>query len=101
MSQPQKELIEVVVDDYAKRIREAREKARLTQKDFAKALNERESIIKKLESGGFMPPLSLARKLEKTLKIVLVEVQEETTSAAGKGKHDGPLTIGDIAKLNL
>ena len=71
----------------------------MTQKDFAKALNERESIIKKLEGGMYCPPLSLAHKLEKLLKINLVKQEEEDINEPRKGKRDGPLTIGDILQI--
>ncbi len=92
------EPVEVVVSDYAQRVRIAREKSGLTQKDFARMLNEKESIIHKIENGQFVPPISLAKKLEKLLKIKLVEVeQEEKAEAVRKGS--GPLTIGDIIKI--
>lgn len=92
------EVIETVVDNYAQLIRHAREKKGMTQKAFANALNEKESIIQKMESGGFRPSIRLARKLERMLNITLVEAQEEQSSAAPQ-KSSGPLTIGDLIKL--
>jgi len=94
------EVAEVVVSDYAQLIRSAREKAGLTQKDFAMHLNEKESIIHKLENSQFVPPISMARKLEKLLHIKLVVVEEEEEIEAGK-KGSGPLTIGDIIASKL
>ncbi len=92
------EVVEVVVSDYAQKIRSAREKSGMTQKDFARSLNEKESIVHKLESGTFSPPISLARKLEKLLKIKLVEVEEEEKVETQK-KGTGSLTIGDIINI--
>ena len=92
------EATEVVVSDYAQKIRSAREKTGMTQKEFALKLNEKESIIHKLENGLFVPPMSLAKKLEKLLKIKLVEVEQEEKAEAQKGST-GPLTIGDILNV--
>jgi len=92
------EPVEVVVSDYAQKIRSAREKSGLTQKEFALKLNEKESIIHKLENGLFVPPIDMAKKLERLLRIKLVEVEEEEKVSAEKRKS-GPLTIGDILNL--
>ena len=89
---------EVVVSDYAQRIRSAREKSGMTQKEFALKLNEKESIIHKLENGLFVPPIDLAKKLERLLRIKLVEIEQEEKPEAAK-KSSGPLTIGDIINL--
>jgi len=92
------EVVEVVVSDYAQRIRSAREKSGKTQKEFAMMLNEKESIIHKIENSMFVPPISMAKKLEKLLKIKLVEIEEEEKTETAK-KSSGPLTIGDILNL--
>ena len=92
------EAVEVVVADYAIRIRSAREKSGMTQKDFARFLNEKESMVQKLEAGSLVPPISLAKKLEKALKITLVEVEAEEKVESQK-KGAGPLTIGDIINI--
>ena len=92
------EAVEVVVLDYAVRIRNAREKSGMTQKDFALKLNEKESIIHKLENGLFVPPIDLAKKLERLLRIKLVEIEEEEKAETAK-KSSGPLTIGDILNV--
>lgn len=92
------EVVESIVDDFAKRIRGARERSGKTQKEFAQMLNEKESVIQKLETGQLNPPIKLARKLERVLKITLVEELEDAPVKAGK-KDSGPLTIGDILKV--
>ena len=92
------EPVEVVVHDYAVLVRTAREKSGMTQKDFARSLNEKESIIQKIENGVFVPPISMAKKLEKLLKIRLVEVEQEGEVSKEK-RGSGPLTIGDIINV--
>ena len=97
---PKKEVLEVVVPEYAKLVREAREKSGMTQKEFARMLNEKESVLQKIENGTFVPPISMAKKLEKLLKIKLVTVEEEEKTTMQKTKS-GTLTIGDIIKAKL
>jgi putative transcription factor len=86
-----------IVEDYADRIRRAREKLGLSQKEFAARLNEKESIIHKLETGSHEPPIELARKLEKLLRIALVQEDKDEKVAIGKGQIGG-MTIGDLIK---
>ena len=86
-----------IVTDYAARIRKARERAGLTQKDFAMKLNEKESVIHNLEASHLEPPLDLARKLEKLLRITLIEEEQGGVVTAAKTENRG-LTIGDLLK---
>jgi len=57
--------------DWGKRIRVAREHLGWTPEDLAKKLNEKKSVILKLEGGGFRPPDAIIRKIEHQLKIRL------------------------------
>ncbi len=92
--------VEQVVSDYAQKIKAAREKRGLTQEDFAKLVTVKESLIHKMETGQFEPPIDMARKMEKVLHIILVEVREEGAAApAQKGEKSEGLTIGDIMNL--
>jgi putative transcription factor len=89
---------ERIVENYSAIIRRKRETLGLTQEEFAKKLNEKESIIHNIEHGSFSPPIALARKLEKQLDITLVEeVKTEFKAERSKGEA---LTIGDIIKIN-
>ncbi len=56
---------------WSRKVREAREKLGLTQEQFGAKINEKVSIVHKLESGGMVPPDALVRKLERTLKVRL------------------------------
>lgn len=96
--QPEKETIFVIISNYATKIKNKREKLGLKQRDFAKLINEKESLVSKLETGAVEPSIKLARKLEKFLKIKLVEEYEETGKRLPKTKS-GSVTIGDLIKV--
>jgi putative transcription factor len=57
--------------DWAQRIRRAREQHLWTPEDLGKKLNEKKSVVLKLESGTMHPSDDLVRKIESTLKIRL------------------------------
>ncbi len=96
-----KEVLQIVVDDYADRIRTARNKLGLTQEEFSKRLNERASIMQKMEAGQFKPSIDTARKLEKLLKVRLVEQYDEKGDmpvASGHQSKSEGFTMGDFIK---
>ncbi len=86
----------VVADCHAK-VKEARQRMELEQKELAKSLNEKQSTISKIEKGTMTPTLSLARKLEKKLGVTLVE-ETEPVEVESEGEESG-LTLGDILKV--
>ncbi len=57
--------------DWFHRIRVGREQRGWTPEVFAKKLNEKKSIVLKIESGSFRPPDALIRKIEHQLGIRL------------------------------
>ncbi len=57
--------------DWGRRIRIAREGRQWTPDDLARKLNEKRSLVLKLESGNFHPTDALVRKLEHHLGIRL------------------------------
>lgn len=67
------EFSEELVEDYHRRIQRARNDKGWTQEELGRKLNERKSIIAKLENKSIKPDNKLIRKLEKTLDIVLLE----------------------------
>jgi len=91
------EAMELVVPDFAPRIKHAREKLGMKQEDLAKRLALKESQLHTYESGSRKPDIGTARMLERALNIKLVEQYVEKHE---KGAHrsDGPLTIADILK---
>jgi len=78
MIQPKiEEEVLVIRSDYPSVIKKAREKLGMKQSEFAKLLKEKESVIHKLETGEIEPSIGLARKLEKVLKVRLIEKYQE------------------------
>ncbi|MCE4615378.1 MAG: multiprotein bridging factor aMBF1 [Desulfurococcales archaeon] len=91
-----------VVEDYARIIRDAREQAGLTRAELARRVQEREVTLGKIETGRLMPTIDLARRLERVLKIRLLEPvvdNEEEQEITGKTPGKSVLTLGDIAVL--
>lgn len=62
--------------DFASVIKGAREAMGLTQEQLGMKINEKSSVIAKLESGKLKPSIQLAKKLEHIMKIKLLEKQE-------------------------
>ena len=84
-----------IVDDYAARIRNAREEKGLSQKDLALQMMERELLVKKIEKGELVPEEDVRKKLENVLGIRLLE--SAVADAEKKSKADvlAP-TLGDV-----
>ena len=87
---------EELVYDYQKRIRKARNSLGLTQEQLGKKINEKKSIIIKLESGHIRPDDKTLRKLERALDIVLIEMVK--TEKVQTQHSRGHFTIGDLIK---
>lgn len=87
-----------LVEDYPQRIREARMARNWKQEVLAAKINEKKSVINKLESGDIRPDDELVHKLERALGIKLKEkvpvVKPEKKVAYSRG-----LTLGDLIKL--
>jgi len=88
---------EELVADFPQRIRKARERLNWTPEDLGKKINEKKSVILKLEAGQMRPDDALARKVERALGIRLKE--RPTQAAAPKAAAHRGLTLGDIVKL--
>lgn len=85
-------------EDYPAIVRNAREKQGLTQKDLARQINEKESVIHRVETGHMRPSRRLAKKLEEALDIKLIEKLEEPEIVHRRRRSD-ELTIGDIIRI--
>jgi len=88
-----------VVEDFNTLIREAREKKGLSREDLGEEVYEKVSVISRLESGRMVPDLKLARKLEGSLDIKLLEKTEEAQTDELSGSKVKGATIGDIATI--
>jgi putative transcription factor len=89
-----------IVEGYSSKIRQAREKLGLSHEELGKKINEKASVLGKLETGKMAPNNLLVTKLEHTLKIkLLVPIKQEKISDFPKSL---PLetTLGDLIQLN-
>jgi len=89
--------MEELAADYDDRIRQGRESVGLTQEELADDLNEKASLIRKLERGDILPSDSVQTKLEKKLDITLTEGSdvEDTEWSSGSGQS---MTLGDVVE---
>jgi len=86
-----------VVEDYAKRITQARQAKGYTQKDLAFILKMQEIDIKKFERGERAPTESEREKLEKELGIVLIDSGDSEEKAQDGGV--AATTLGDVLQV--
>jgi len=87
----------VFVDNYGELIVESRKKMNLTREEFAKKINERESLIKRIESEKMRPDDKLTEKIERFLGIKLKQLFE--SKHLEKKSIKGELTLGDIVEV--
>jgi len=88
--------IEEIVDDYAKTIKQAREKLGLPLQVLAEKIKESRSYMEKIERGEIKPTLTTAKKLEKELGIKLIEKTIETSPSLQTKKTHSEPTLGDL-----
>ncbi len=90
-----------LVDDYATKIRVAREKLVLSHEDLGKKINEKASLLRHIETGRVAPNNQLASKLEHVLKIrLMVPIADEKVAAAPKKAAGEGLTLGDLIEMD-
>ena len=90
--------MEEVAEDYDQRIRNARENRDLTQEELADDINEKVSLIRKLEHGDMLPSDDVQAKLEKFLDISLTAARDEGDEEWDSGGADSGLTLGDMVE---
>jgi putative transcription factor len=90
--------MEELAQDYDDRIREAREAADRSQSDLADQLNEKASLIRKLEHGDTLPSDEVQRKLERTLDIDLTAGGEGGDTEWESDSATGEYTLGDVVE---
>jgi putative transcription factor len=87
-----------LVADYPKLIKDARAARDWKQETLAAKINERKSVINKLERGDIRPDEVLVKKIERELGIVLKEkvpvIKPESKATDGK-----KMTLGDLIKM--
>jgi putative transcription factor len=89
-------------EDYGTRIRKAREKLGLSHEELGKRLNEKVSLLRKIETGKMTPSDKLATALEHVLKVKLIVPKKEEKIPQAKTLQTASreLTLGDLIQLN-
>ncbi len=87
--------MEELASDYDERIRKARENEGLSQEELADDLNEKASVIRKLERGDSLPSDDVREKLEKKLGISLTESSGDADEDWSSSSDSAGLTLGD------
>ncbi len=91
---PEKEL----VPGFGGKVKEAREGNGWSVKELAERLKEKESVVRRVESGRLKPDRGLARKFERELSVSLYEKPPEE-SGTGDVETGGGQTLGDVADV--
>ena len=89
--------VEEINPNYGQIIRKAREKVGLTQEKLAQKINEKMSLVGKIERNEIVPDDTVRKKIERLLNISLIERMETQEIQHSKGSKT--LTLGDIALI--
>jgi len=87
-----------LAQDYDETVRTAREDAGMSQEDLARKLNEKASLIRKIERGDTLPSDDVQRKLESALDVNLSAGGTADESEWSGGDSTGEYTLGDVVE---
>jgi putative transcription factor len=87
-----------LVEDYAEKIKNAREAKRLTDEELATKILEKVNILRKVERSELVPDEALIKKLERALDIKLTEGVAEPEKQGRRGESRS-LTLGDLINV--
>lgn len=87
---------EVLKSNFYEIIKNSRNKMNLKQEELARKINEKPSVIKRIEE-GWEPSTTLINKLEKFFNIKLTEKSEQEKIERKTSKER--LTIGDVVEI--
>lgn len=91
----------VLVPDYGEKLKSAREGEQLSIKEVADELNEKESLIKKIEQQDLKPDKSLAAKLSDRFSITLYTNPEVSDyGSSTNNSNSKKATLEDVADIN-
>jgi len=76
---------------------EARKKRNLTREEFSKKINEKESVIRRVEYEEMTPNDALVEKIERFFDIKLKMTYKKPL--IGRKEVKGRLTLGDVLEL--
>ena len=90
---------EELIEDFSMEVRKARERKDWSREDLGKKINERVSVINRIETGKMTPDTKLTQKLEKALNIKLVEKVDSVDLNQFVSSSSGERTLGNIMKI--
>jgi putative transcription factor len=89
-----------LISDFASKIRNKRNSLGLNQDQFAQKLNEKPSLMRRIETGKVEPTIKLAKKIEEIYDIKLLKKTNEVEASVQDTKYMKKTTgtsLGDIA----
>ncbi|MFX1339626.1 MAG: multiprotein bridging factor aMBF1 [Promethearchaeota archaeon] len=89
-----------IVPDYAKKIRNKRNSLGINQDQFAQKLNEKPSLLRRIEAGKVEPTIKLAKKIEHVYNINILKKTDGLDTNIQKNKYmkrSNRMSLGDIA----
>jgi putative transcription factor len=90
-----------LVDKVGEVIRQARRNLGITHEDLGRKINERVSVLRKIENGKLEPDLALAERLEHTLKVKLRVHPEDPKAQLRTSSMPQGTTLGDLIKIKF
>ena len=89
-------VVDEVIEEYHIVVRAKREEMGLTQEELAKRINEKSSLLGKIERGDILPDDSVIKKLENEFNVKLIEKTRSDEKYDLDVDRKG-LTLGDVA----
>ncbi len=98
-SQRSEEPTEELIENYNEIVRKVRESKNWTREELGQKINEKVSVINRIESGKMVPDTKLVKKLEKTLNIELLEKVDSIDLNQFKSDSSSEQTLGSVVKI--
>jgi len=87
-------------ENYGAQIRKARQRLGLSEKELAMKMQEKDSVIKKLEKEDIVPDTKLLQKIKQYLGLDLIEKPDKQTQKTNiLAKPAGTRTLGDMVPM--
>jgi putative transcription factor len=96
MGEARRELELEVVEGFGEVVKGARERLGLTQEELGRRIGEKASVVRRIESEEMVPDITLAKKLEHTLKVKLLTRPKEYKVAIARTREAKPTTFTDV-----
>lgn len=90
-----------IVPEFAKKIKNVRNSLGLNQDQFAQKLNEKPSLLRRIETGKVTPTIKLAKKIQEVYNIILLQKSDDAIGANVRDskymKKSSRSSLGDLA----